>query len=86
MSPDSHRYRLFEAVAEFLALVAAQRPVLLILEDLHWADKPSLLLLRHILRAQRPAAICIVGSTGRRNWTVTRPWPRCFRNFGESRQ
>lgn len=46
---ETQRYRLFEAVTELLASIAAEAPVLLVLDDLHWADKPTLLLLRHLL-------------------------------------
>ena len=62
MSVETQRYRLFEAVNQLLRVVAARRPLLLILEDLHWADKPTLLALRHLARAQQPAAICIIGT------------------------
>jgi tetratricopeptide (TPR) repeat protein len=62
MNAESQRYRLFEAVAELLAVVAASRPLLLILEDLHWADKPTLLMLRHLARAQQRASICVIGT------------------------
>lgn len=47
--PETERYRLFEAVTGFLSGIATGAPVLLILDDLHWADKSTLLLLRHLL-------------------------------------
>ena len=47
--PDAERQRLFEAVREWLGAIAARRPVLLVLDDLQWADRSSLLLLRHVL-------------------------------------
>jgi len=51
---EERRYRLFESVAEFVAAVADDRRfrgLVLLLDDLHWADQSSLLLLRHV--AQR---------------------------------
>ena len=39
---------LFAEVRAFLAAVATERPTLLVLEDLHWADPSSLELLRHL--------------------------------------
>ena len=60
--PEGQRYRLFEAVAALLGVMSQRRPVLLLLDDLHWADKPTLLLLRHLARAQHDGAICIVGT------------------------
>jgi tetratricopeptide (TPR) repeat protein len=50
--PETERYRLFDALAAWLADVSAEAPVLLVLDDLHWAAKPTLLLLRHVLRSQ----------------------------------
>ncbi len=53
--PETERYRLFEAVAAWLAAASAAQPLLLVLDDLHWAAKPTLLLLRHVLRATAAA-------------------------------
>ena len=44
------RYLLFQAIAEVISVAAADQPVLIALDDLHWAVKPTLLLLRHLLR------------------------------------
>ncbi|MGH9021568.1 MAG: ATP-binding protein, partial [Acidimicrobiia bacterium] len=49
--PETERYRLFDAVAAWLADVSADTPVLVVLDDLHWAAKPTLLLLRHVLHS-----------------------------------
>jgi class 3 adenylate cyclase len=49
--PDTERYRLFDAVAAWLSAASADEPVLLMLDDLQWAAKPTLLLLRHVVRA-----------------------------------
>ena len=47
---DTLRHRLFEAVTALLCAASRRSPLLLILDDLHWADKPTVLLLRHLLR------------------------------------
>ncbi|NIS36705.1 MAG: hypothetical protein GWN79_27190, partial [Actinobacteria bacterium] len=44
---------LFEAVADLLEGMTQRASVVMVIDDLHWADKPSLLMLRHLLR--RPA-------------------------------
>jgi DNA-binding CsgD family transcriptional regulator/tetratricopeptide (TPR) repeat protein len=49
--PDTERHRLHTAVADLLAGVGGRRPALLVLEDAHWADASTLLLLRHLARA-----------------------------------
>ncbi len=49
--PDTERHRLHTAVADLLAGAGARRPLLLVLEDIHWADGPTLVLLRHLARS-----------------------------------
>src|SRR5713226_10190512 len=49
VSPEQSRRILFNAVAEVLARTAATRPMLLLLEDLHWADEGTLSLLDHLV-------------------------------------
>lgn len=60
--PDTERYALFDAVVALLDIASAGAPVLLILDDLHWAAKPTLLLLRHLLRFGEHARVQIVGT------------------------
>lgn len=60
--PDTERYALFDAVVALLETASAGAPVLLILDDLHWAAKPTLLLLRHLLRFGEHARVQIVGT------------------------
>jgi DNA-binding SARP family transcriptional activator/tetratricopeptide (TPR) repeat protein len=60
--PETDRYRMFEAVVGLLSAIAARTPVLLVLDDLHWADRPTLLLLRHLARAPDPARLLILGA------------------------
>ena len=55
--PETERYRLFDAVASWLADVSAETPLLLIMDDIHWAARPTLLLLRHVLRSTEPARL-----------------------------
>src|SRR5205823_12306815 len=50
IDPETDRHRLFEAVADLLAAISKADSLLLVLDDLHWADPPTLLLLRHLLR------------------------------------
>ena len=62
MDPEGQRYRLFEAVAAMFAVASRARPMVLIFEDLHWADKPTVLLLRHVMRSSRSASFVIVAT------------------------
>ena len=56
------RFRLFEAAAALLANASRSWPVVLVLEDLHWADKPTALLLTHVVRAIQGHRVLVVGT------------------------
>ncbi|MFZ1164986.1 BTAD domain-containing putative transcriptional regulator, partial [Mycobacterium sp.] len=60
--PETERYALFDAVVALFELASTSAPVVLILDDLHWAAKPTLLLLRHLLRFGDRARVQIVGT------------------------
>ena len=60
--PDAERYLLFSAVTGFVARLCSDNPVLLVLEDLHWADKPTLLLLRHLITATDSSRLLVLGT------------------------
>ena len=45
LAPDQARFRLFDDAARFLRAVTERHPLVLVLDDLHWADKSSLLML-----------------------------------------
>lgn len=53
--PDTERHRLHSAVADLLAAAGRRTPLLLVIEDGHWADAPTLLLLRHLARGAADA-------------------------------
>jgi DNA-binding CsgD family transcriptional regulator/tetratricopeptide (TPR) repeat protein len=50
-APDTERHRLHTVVTDLLAGVSQRRPVVLVIEDGHWADAPTLLLLRHLAQS-----------------------------------
>jgi class 3 adenylate cyclase/tetratricopeptide (TPR) repeat protein len=60
--PDTERYLMFEAVESLLAGIAKRAPLLLVLDDLHWADRPTLALLSHLGRAIEAAPLVILGT------------------------
>ncbi len=63
---DAHgggaRWRLFEAVDALIGAVGERAPVVLALDDLHWADRPTLALLGHLLRSPQPAPLLVLGT------------------------
>ncbi len=60
LDAESERIRLFESLFRTLAALAAQRPLLLVLEDLHWAQPASLELLEFLLRRVSAVPVMIV--------------------------
>ena len=60
--PETERYRLFDAVAAWLADASPDSPVLLVLDDLHWAAKPTLLLLRHVAAVRGAIPLLVVAT------------------------
>jgi DNA-binding SARP family transcriptional activator len=56
------RFRVFEAVARLLRSAAEDRPIVVVLDDLHAADEPSLLLLQFVARGLRDSRLLIVGA------------------------
>lgn len=60
--PDTERHRLHTAANDLLAVAGRGRPLLLVLEDVHWADTPTLLLLRHLARAGGDARLLLLAT------------------------
>ena len=59
---DTERFLLFAAVVGLLAMASQHQPVVLVLDDLQWADKGSLLLLRHLASADPTMQLLILGT------------------------
>ncbi|MCH7718183.1 MAG: protein kinase, partial [Chloroflexi bacterium] len=62
LEADAERLRLFESVSAFVRNAAAANPLVLFLDDIHWADKPSLLLLRYLARSVAGQRVLILGA------------------------
>jgi DNA-binding CsgD family transcriptional regulator/tetratricopeptide (TPR) repeat protein len=60
--PDTERHRLHTAVAELLGNVGLERPILLVVEDCHWADAPTLQLIRHLSRSAVSARMLLLAT------------------------
>jgi len=60
--PDTERFLLYAAVGGLLEEASRQRSVVLVLDDLHWADKPSLQLLRHVVANSSTSRLLILGT------------------------
>lgn len=59
---EQPRFRLFDAVASFLRRASAVQPLLLVLDDLHWADVGTVMLLRFCGRELRGTRLLLLGT------------------------
>jgi len=60
---EAERYVLFATIDCLLAAASAETgPLMLVLEDLHWADEPTVVLLRYILTSPRKASLAVIAT------------------------
>lgn len=62
LEPDQARFRLFDSITTFFKAAAQDQPLVVILDDLHWGDNPSLLLLEFLANQIAESQILIVGT------------------------
>ncbi len=60
--PDTERYLLYGAVVGLLTLASSAQPLVLVLDDLQWSDKPSLQLLRHLVANVESARLLVLAT------------------------
>jgi DNA-binding SARP family transcriptional activator len=84
--PETERYRFFEAVTSMLVHAAQRQRVLVVLDDLQWADKPTLLLLRHLLRAGRPTGPSILAAYRDTELPTSHPLRELMQDLGRQNQ
>ncbi|MDP6716083.1 MAG: protein kinase, partial [SAR202 cluster bacterium] len=61
-SPDQARFRLFDSITTFLKTASHRNPIVLVLDDLHWSDRPSLMLLQFIAREISGSRLLLIGT------------------------
>jgi tetratricopeptide (TPR) repeat protein len=74
LDPQSEQQRLLESIVALCAALTARRPLLLVLEDGHWADSGSLALLRYLARRTRRQPVLIVVTYREVELDETRPF------------
>lgn len=60
--PAADRYLLFGSVLTLLRTVSSKAPLILVLDDLHWADEPSLQLMRHVASSGEQLPFLLLGT------------------------
>src|SRR5439155_25230893 len=73
LPPEQERRYLFNSISDFLSRASHLQPLLLVLEDLHWADEPSLLLLQHLAERLAEMPVLVVGTYRDVDLDVERP-------------
>ena len=61
LEPEAARFRLFASVTTFLKNASQTQPLMLVLDDLHWADRSSLMLLGFLARQLGDSRLLLVG-------------------------
>jgi len=80
LEPDQARFRLFDSITAFFKSAGLRRPLVLILEDLQWADQPSLLLLEFVARELAGSRLLLIGTY--RDVEISRHHP-LYQTLGE---
>src|SRR5947208_1920321 len=62
LEPDQARFRLFDSITTFLKNASKDKPMMVVLDDMHWADKPSLLLLQFLAKELRGSRLMVLGT------------------------
>jgi class 3 adenylate cyclase/tetratricopeptide (TPR) repeat protein len=60
--PEEERFRLLDAMAQFLVARSRRAPVVLVLDDLQWADRSTVAMLRHLVRSAPRERVLLVGA------------------------
>jgi class 3 adenylate cyclase len=62
LEPEQERFRLFDSITTFLKNASMRKPMVLVLDDLHWGDKPSLLMLQFLARQLRGSRLLVLAT------------------------
>jgi predicted ATPase len=62
LDPEQARFSLFDSLTTCFKRAASRTPLLLVLDDLHWSDPPSLLLLQFLARGIRNSRLLVLGA------------------------
>ncbi len=62
LEPEQARFRLFDSITTLLKSAARSQPLMLVLDDLHWADRSSLLLLEFLAGEIQSSPLLVLGT------------------------
>ena len=78
---DAARFGIYDSVTQLLLQTAAKRPMVLVLEDLHWADAPSLVLLQLLAGALPHSSLMVIGTYRDRELAADHPLRTQFADY-----
>jgi len=82
---EHDRFRLFDQLSTRLRATARDRPLVVVLEDLHWADPASLLALQFVARTIRSARMLLIGTYRGADVDRTHPFTPILRQLQRER-
>ena len=85
LDPESERHHLFNCFGEFVERSSRLQPLLMILEDVHWADEPTLLLLRHLTQRLAEMPVLVLATYRDVELDVARPLATALRQLVKDR-
>jgi serine/threonine protein kinase/tetratricopeptide (TPR) repeat protein len=85
LPPEAERAYLFDCFCDFVDRSSRVQPLLFVLEDLHWADEPTVLLLRHVCLRLSELPILVVGTYRDVELDVARPLAAALRHLVRER-
>ena len=85
LPPDQQRRFLFNAYQAFTERAVRAMPMVLVLEDLHWADEPTVLLMQHLAQHVVPLPLLLVGTYRDVELDVGRPWAEVLESLVRER-
>ena len=85
LPPEQQRRFLFNAYQAFTERGARAMPMVLVLEDLHWADEPTVLLMQHLAQHLAPLPLLVVGTYRDVELDVGRPFAKVLESLVRER-
>ncbi len=81
LPPEQARHYLFSCVGDYLERATKIQPLLLVMDDLHWADESTLLLFEYLAGRLNEMALLVLGTYRDTDLEVTRPFARTLDRF-----
>ncbi len=79
------RLRLYEAIGSFITALSAEQPLLLVLDDLHWADRATLEMLTHFVTHQAAARCMVLGAFRQEEKAANPPFEKAILELTRAR-